>query len=227
MEPSYNKLLRKKTALKVSGLYVIVDPSATLGRNVIDIARAALLGGASAIQYRDKKADKNDQLLNAQKLREVCEIHGGILIINDHPRLASVSEAHGVHLGQQDMALSKARDLLYEHQFIGTSNALLTETSMAISEGADYIAVGAMHYSNSKSNTRNAGVETLKKVKAKEYDVPIVAIGGINLNNVDSILEAGADGICVISAVCAAEDPEKAAHLLTERIEFYRYHITR
>lgn len=227
MESSHNELLRRKTARKISGLYVIVDPSATLGRNVTDIARAALLGGASAIQYRDKKANKNDQLLNAQKLRDVCEIHGGILIINDHPRLASVSEAHGVHLGQQDMAISKARDLLYEYQFIGTSNALLTEAAMAISEGADYIAIGAMHHSNSKSNTRNAGIETLQKIKAKEYDIPMVAIGGINLNNVDSILEAGADGICVISAVCSAEDPEKAAHLLTEQIESYRYRTTR
>ena len=227
MEPSHNKLLRRKTARKVSGLYVIVDPSATLGRNVTDIARAALSGGASAIQYRDKKANENDRLLNAQKLRDICEIHGGILIINDHPELASLSEAHGVHLGQQDMAISTARGLLYEHQFTGTSNALLTETAIAVSEGADYIAVGAMHHSNSKSNTRNAGIETLQKVKAKEYDVPVVAIGGINLNNIDSILEAGADGICVISAVCTAEDPERAAHLLAERIESYRYHTTK
>ena len=209
---------RHLAAGRVSGLYVIVDPALTNGRDVVDVARAALRGGATAIQLRDKLHDKGDQLPTARALRDLCEEHNASFIVNDHADLAVASNAHGLHVGRHDLPVQEARAILHPHQFIGTSNALLDEALESIDQHADYLAVGAMYSTDSKNNTRPAGVEGLRRVRAQATDLSIVAIGGINLGNVDPILEAGADGICVIGAVCQADDPENAARQLVQRI---------
>ena len=215
---SENAVLRADRAHRVAGLYVIVDPEGTRGRDPVEITAAALRGGATAIQYRDKLSDKGDQLPVARRLRELCQAHDAALIINDHADLTVASDAHGLHLGQHDLPIAEARKLLHPWQFVGTSNALLTEAQAAIAQEVDYIAVGAMYRTGSKSNTRPAGIETLSQARKRITGTPIVAIGGITLDNIDAVLAAGADGICVIGAVCQADDPEQAARLLVQRI---------
>lgn len=213
---------RGEAAWRVAGLYVIVDPQLTRGRDVVDVARAALRGGASAIQLRDKVHDKGDQLRVACRLMEVCQEHGASFIVNDHADLAVACGAHGLHVGQHDLPALEARRVLYPNQFLGTSNALLQEAEASAQQQVDYIAVGAMYSTDSKGNTRPAGINGLRQVRQRVSGIPIVAIGGIILDNVDPVLEAGADGVCVIGAVCLADDPERAARLLVERIQARR-----
>ena len=206
----------------VVGLYVIVDPDLTRGRDVIEIAKAALRGGASAIQLRDKHQDKRDQLPTARRLTALCQDHNAVFIVNDHADLAVACGAHGLHLGQHDMPVPDARRILHPWQFLGTSNALVQEAEKATAQEVDYIAVGPIYSTGSKSGTRPAGLETLKHVRERITSIPIVAIGGITQDNVGPVLEAGADGICVIGAVCQADDPEEAAGRLVERITAFK-----
>ncbi len=213
---------RREAAWRVAGLYVIVDPQLTRERDVVDVARAALKGGATAIQLRDKVRDKGDQLPTARRLLDVCQEHDASFIVNDHADLAAACGAHGLHVGQHDLPIPEARRVLYPAQFLGTSNALLQEAEASVQQQVDYIAVGAMYATDSKGNTRPAGVQRLRQVRQRVNGVPIVAIGGITLDNVDPVLEAGADGICVIGAVCLADNPEQAARLLVERIQARR-----
>ncbi len=209
--------LRKDMISRIKGLYVIIDPEATNGRPVLQVAEAALKGGAKVIQLRSKKQDKGDVLPVARQMQKLCESHGGIFFVNDHADMAAACGAHGLHVGQHDLPIEEARRLLKSTQLVGTSNALVQEALDAQSKGADYIAVGAIYPTNTKGNTRPAGLETLRKVKAS-VAVPVVAIGGINESNVVEVVKAGADCVCVVSAVCSAKDPEDAARRLVARM---------
>ncbi|MEE8442857.1 MAG: thiamine phosphate synthase [Dehalococcoidia bacterium] len=214
--------IRREAASRVAGLYVIVDPELTRGRDVEEVARAALRGGATAIQLRDKVRDKGVQLPVARRLFKACQEFDASFIINDHADLAVACGAHGLHVGQTDLPALEARSVLYPAQFLGTSNALVKEAQVSLQQRVDYIAVGAVYNTDSKGTTRPAGIQGLRRVKEQVSAVPIVAIGGINGDNVGPVLEAGADGICVIGAVCLADDPEKAARHLVERIQAHR-----
>ena len=208
---------RRRTAEAFRGLYVIVDPEQTNGRDAAWVAEQALAGGATAVQLRVKNMDKGDWLELAVRVREACEAQGAALVINDHPDVAVAAGAHGVHLGQHDLPLDRAREVLTPWQVAGTSNALAGEALASLNGGADYIAVGRMFPTQSKLDTRPAGPETLRAVRgAVPADgPPVVAIGGITEENAAEIAAAGADGICVIAAVSSAEDPcEAAARLL-------------
>ena len=209
---------RRSVAQKVAGLYVIIDPASINGQDPCNVAEAALRGGATSIQLRDKIHDKGDQLAIARRFKELCESYNALFIVNDHADLAVASASHGLHLGQRDLPANEARLILRSDQIIGISNALLEEAKQS-SQIADYIAVGAIYPSFSKKRTRPAGLTTLRKVREHVSTIPIVAIGGITLNNVDEVLKAGADGVCVIGAVCQADNPERAARILTQRIE--------
>lgn len=213
---------RSTGAQRVAGLYVIVDPEHTNGRNVVDVARAALKGGASSIQYRDKVHTIGEQLPVAHELRDLCEQYDASFLVNDSASLATSSGAHGLHLGQKDLPIYEARRILYSSQFIGKSSALLEEAQTALSEGVDYVGVGAIFHTDTKTKIRFAGIETLRIARQFVTDIPLVAIGGINLDNLDTVLNAGADSICVITAVCMADDPEQAAAALVERLKAHQ-----
>ena len=204
---------RKALASKIKGLYVIVDAQAAQGRDLVKVAEAVLRGGARIIQLRDKVHDKGDVLPAARSIRDLCREHDALLIINDHADLAVACSAHGVHLGQHDLPTREARDVLRPDQMIGTSNALLEEALESARQGADYVAVGAIFPTTTKEKTRPAGLETLQMVKER-VSMPVVAIGGITLDNVAQVVSAGADAVCVISAVIGAPDPEGAARAM-------------
>ncbi|MSQ40274.1 MAG: thiamine phosphate synthase [Dehalococcoidia bacterium] len=217
VEEALGQALRQPLRERLRGLYVIVDPQASRGRPVVQVAEAALRGGARVLQLRDKASDKGDLLPTALGLRELCERFNALLIINDHADLAVACDAHGFHGGQHDLPVAAARAVLRPHQLVGRSNALLEEALEAHAQGVDYVAVGDIFGSLSKENTRPAGLETLRTVRQR-VSLPLAAIGGINEANVQQVVEAGADMVCVISAVVGADDPEGAARRLMERI---------
>jgi len=212
-----NLSIRKGIARKVNGLYVIVDAQVAQGRDLVELTQAVLRGGAQVIQFRDKIHDKGDVLPVARRIRELCDQNNALLIVNDHADLAVACDAHGLHLGQHDLPIEEARAILRPNQIIGKSNALLGEALESERQGADYLAVGAIFPTYTKAKTRPAGLETLEQVKAR-VSVPVVAIGGINKDNVIQVMQAGADASCVISAVISDPDPEEAAQRLVESI---------
>jgi thiamine-phosphate diphosphorylase len=203
---------------RVRGLYVIVDPGATRGRDPVEVARLALEGGASMLQWRDKGRDKGEQLPDVRAVRELCARHRALLIVNDHADLAVAVGADGVHLGQKDLPPEAVRDMLPAGSVIGVSTNNLEEARRAEQRGAGYVAVGSIFPTGSKEVTRPASPERLAEVKAA-VGLPVVAIGGIDEGNIDQVLEAGADAVAVISAVCGADDAREAARRLVERIQ--------
>jgi thiamine-phosphate diphosphorylase len=207
--------IRREIAQKIKGLYVIIDAQAAQGRDLVELTQSVLQGGAQIIQLRDKLHDKGDVLPVARRIRDLCEQHKAILIVNDHADLAVACNAHGLHLGQHDLPIEEARAILRPHQIIGKSNALLKEALESEAQGADYLAVGAIFPTTTKEKTRPAGLETLEQVKTQS-SVPVVAIGGIGGDSVARVMQAGADAACVISAVIGDPNPEEAARRFVE-----------
>jgi len=203
----------------IRGLYVIIDPGACRGRDPVEVARLALEGGASMLQWRDKRREKGDQLPQARALRELCRQHEALFIVNDYVDLALAVGAAGVHLGQHDLPVEAVRGIVPEGFIIGVSTNSAAEARAAEAASASYVAVGAIFPTASKApeRTRAASPAVLREVKSA-VSVPVVAIGGIDASNVDEVIAAGADGVAVISAVCGADDVRAAAAELCQRI---------
>jgi len=195
---------------RISGLYVIIDPDACAGRPAVDVARAALEGGARMVQWRDKRRDKGDQLVDARAITELCRERGALFIVNDHADLALAARADGVHLGQHDLPIEVVRPIVGDAAVIGVSTNNAAEARDAEARGASYVAVGSIFPTSTKETTRPASTERLREVKSA-VAVPVVAIGGINATNIAEVVAAGADAAAVISAVCGAADPRAAA----------------
>ena len=204
---------------RVRGLYVIVDPEATKGRDVVEVAESALRGGTSVIQLRDKLRDKGEVLEIARAIRTLCDRHNALFIVNDDADIAYLSGAHGLHVGQTDLPVGEARRLLSSGQIIGRSNNGTAEARESEGYGADYLAVGAVFATTTmgKSGRNAVGADMIREVK-QAVSRPVVAIGGINAGNIADVARAGADCICVVSAVTYADDPEIAAAELVELI---------
>ena len=212
--------IRQAQAHRIHGLYVIIDPEVTGGRDPLDIARAAVNGGARMLQLRDKLRDKGEQLPLGIALRDLCAANDALLIINDHADLAAAlgPDHVGLHVGQTDLPVAEARKILAPGQVLGRSNREIDLIVESQQMGADHVAFGAMYTTTTKQVTRAPqGPERLKQARAAAQ-VPLVAIGGITAENVAPVVEAGADSICVTAAVGSAPDPEAAAAELTEAI---------
>ena len=199
------------------GLYVIVDPDVASGRSEEEIARLAVEGGARLIQLRDKRHEKGQQLEVARRLVRVCSGPNQRLIINDHVDVGLAARADGVHLGQKDLPVAIVRRQLWRKGIIGCSTNSVEEALRAQADGADYVSVGRLFPTTSKQDTRPATLETLRAIKAA-VSLPVAAIGGITEENLDAVLAAGADIVCVIAAVVAAPAPREAARRLAARI---------
>lgn len=213
---------------QIGGLYTIIDPAACKGRSPVDIAAAALRGGASMLQWRDKLRDKGEQLADAMAIYKLCRDHDAIFIANDHADLAlalgmPVAPAGhiGVHVGQKDLPLKSVKRLVPAEYVIGISTNNRDEARAGEIAGAGYIAVGDLFGTASKQGTRAANPARLADVKSA-VSLPVIGIGGINLGSVPEVIAAGADGIAVISAVCGADDPEAAARALVQAIDLAR-----
>jgi len=208
------KLVRQQKKAKISGLYVIVDAEVLKGRSEVEAARQAIQGGARVIQLRDKLRPKGMLVPLAQELKRVCAENDVIFIVNDYPDLAIASDADGLHIGKDDLPFELARKMLPVDKIIGCSSATVEEALQAEKQGADYIAVGSIFPTPTKPQTKLAGLKLLKQVK-NSVTAPVVAIGGINEDNITDVVEAGANAVAVISAALGVDDVKKACQRLT------------
>ncbi|RLB71451.1 MAG: thiamine phosphate synthase, partial [Deltaproteobacteria bacterium] len=191
-----------------SGLYLITDNNQD--GQLLTKVKAALTGGAAIVQYRAKEIRPDDRRKMAEKLKRLCRQHKARLIINDLPELAHEIDADGVHLGQDDVSIAQARQILGHQKLIGISTHSVDQALKAEAHGADYIAIGTIFPTDSKDDTNLVGLKTLSMVR-KAVRIPVVAIGGITPDGAFEALDAGADAIAVISGVMADADPARAA----------------
>lgn len=195
-------------------LYVITDRRAAGPRSILDVVEAAIQGGVTVVQLREKEATTRQMIQLGQALHELTQRAGIPLIINDRVDVALAIDAEGVHLGVDDMPVPIARRLLGPHRLIGFSPSTLDEACQAEDEGADYLGIGDVYGTPSKPDAgAPIGIEGLSRF-VQTVSIPVVAIGGINASNAAATIEAGAAGIAVISAVIGAPDPQKAAQQL-------------
>lgn len=198
------------------GLYAITDSQLTSLNSIEQKVAAALKGGAQLIQYRDKHSSAKQKKITALKLLALCQQYHGRLIINDDLELAQAINAHGVHLGQEDAPIAQARELLGTKAIIGaTCHNSLTLAQQAVANGASYVAFGRFYTSKTKPGAPSCSLDLLKEAR-QSLEVPIVAIGGITLNNAPALIAAGADLIAVVNGVFAAENIEQQSLALAK-----------
>jgi thiamine-phosphate pyrophosphorylase len=182
--------------------YLVTSPSDRL----LTVVEAALQGGIALVQYRDKDTDDHQRLALAQQLKDLCHRYGALFLVNDRVDLALAVEADGVHLGQTDLPIAIARQLLGSQRIIGRSTTNADEMQRAIAEGADYIGVGPVYSTPTKPGKAAAGLEYVRYA-ADHATVPWYAIGGINTENLTEVLQAGAERVAVVRALIEAENP--------------------
>lgn len=197
-------------------LYVLVTES-LCKRPWLQTAEEAILGGADCIQLREKEFEGADLLRRASELVPLCRRHGVICVVNDRPDVAVLSGADGVHLGQEDLPAADARKIVGPEMIIGVSAQTMEHARKAVLDGADYIGVGPIFSSTTKSRPVIPGPDFARQV-AGSIKIPAVAIAGITEANVDEVLATGIGAIAVSSAVIAAEDVREAARRLKERV---------
>jgi len=196
-------------------LHVLTDRASSHGRDTLTVATAALGGGATVIQLRDKKANTHTLVEEGLALRALTRERGALLIVNDRIDVALAIEADGAHVGQDDdMPIALARKLLGPDRILGVSAGNLQEARVAITSSADYLGVGPIYATNTKTDAgQPIGLPLLTEL-ANRYNTPLIAIGGIKADNAATTLRAGATGIAVITAVVSTENIAIATHTL-------------
>lgn len=196
-------------------LYLVTDRDMLAGRSLVDVVAAAVRGGVTVVQLREKHCGTREFIAVARALQPLLAAHRVPLLINDRVDVALAVQADGVHLGQSDMEYADARRLLGPDALIGIS---IETPAQAEGVEADYLGVGPIFSTATKPDAAPAwGLETLRAFRVSNKST-LVAIGGIHLANAPDVMEAGADGVAVVSALCAAPDPEAAARALLRAI---------
>lgn len=200
-------------------LYVVTSSELSRGRDTLEVVQAALAGGATIIQLREKHWPARKLVEVGKEIRKLTLKAGAGFIVNDRLDIALALEADGVHVGQEDLPVNVARSLLGPGKILGVSVGSVEEAIEAVAQGADYLGVGSIFATTSKADAGPpVGVELIRRIKEK-VNVPIVGIGGITLSNAAQVIEAGADGVAVISAVVSADDIESAARELLKVVQ--------
>jgi thiamine-phosphate pyrophosphorylase len=200
-------------------LYVITGEQFYQDRDYLEVIEEAIQGGADIVQLREKYKSKRELLQMAKELKKLTAKYNVPFIVNDHLDIALAVDADGIHIGQNDLPLAEARQIMGPDKIIGISTHALEEAIEAENNGADYIGVGPVFETKSKVDVVDpVGLEYVKEVVA-HTSIPFVAIGGIKLHNLNDVLEAGAKRICVISAIVGAEDVKGTAFAFSERIK--------
>lgn len=208
-------------------LYLVAPLSAN-GRTLVDIATHAIAGGVDALQVRDKTATDDELVAALRGLRQLCDITGTLLVLNDRPDLAAAGGADAVHVGQDDVPVAQAREIVGEDVLIGLSTHTTGQIDLAHVGGAsgnpdevpDHIGVGPIHATPTKEGVAPVGVALVRH--AARGDLPFVAIGGIDATTIGGVLKAGAPRVAVVRAIVEADDPRAAASLLRGAVDARR-----
>ena len=201
---------------KLKGLYAITDQQLITEENFHASVEATLQGGTRIIQYRDKSNEQNKRLQQASLLRALCDQYHAICIINDDIELARAVNAHGVHLGKDDLSLTMARQILGENAIIGVSCYNDLDRAIAAENNkADYVAFGAIFSSTTKPEANVAGLDIITKAK-QQLSIPVCTIGGITQENIQLVIQQGADMAAVISGIFSADDIKQATKILSQ-----------
>lgn len=206
--------LRKPDTLREAlRLYLVTDQSSLRGRTLTDVVLAAVQGGVTCVQLREKNLGTRDFVTLACAMKALLAPLGVPLVINDRLDVALACGAQGVHLGQSDMPVELARQLLPPEVFIGLSVESLDNVVRAAGQAVDYLGVSPIYATPTKTDTAAPwGLAGLRQVRALTA-LPLVAIGGVHVTNAAELLQAGANGLAVVSAICSAPDPSAAARL--------------
>jgi thiamine-phosphate pyrophosphorylase len=200
-------------------LYLVTDRGLSSGLPTTKIVEAAVRGGVTCVQLREKDCSTREFIAQAQAIRDRLQALSIHLIINDRLDVAMAVEADGVHLGQTDMPLEMARAIVKDTMLIGISAESLRDAVEAEKGGADYLGVSPIYATPTKADTAAPlGLEGLRQID-ETVNLPLVGIGGLNQNNAGAVIRSGADGVAVVSAIVAADDPEQAARNLRSAVE--------
>ena len=198
-------------------LYAVTDRSWLRGQTLLQQAEAAIRGGATCIQLREKELDRDAFLREAVEMKALCNAYGVPLFINDDVGIAIACGADGVHIGQHDEPAAEVRKRIGPGMMLGVSAQTVEQALKAQSDGADCLGVGAVFTTGTKKDADDVSHETLRAI-CEAVEIPVVAIGGINRDNIAELAGSGIDGVAVVSAIFAAEDIEKAAADLRETV---------
>ena len=199
--------------LKNCKIYLVTDEKACLEKDFYNCIEEAIKGGVKIVQLREKNISTKDFYEKALKVKEICKNYGALFIINDRLDIAQVVGADGVHLGQSDMPIEKAREILKDKFLIGATARNVEEAKRAELLGAYYIGSGAIFGTNTKDNAKKLEMEELKKI-VTSVKIPVFAIGGINIDNVSSLKNIGLQGICAVSGILSEKDCKKAVDIM-------------
>ena len=200
-------------------LYLVTDRGLARGRSTFEIVKAAVDGGATVVQLREKDCPTLEFIEQALAIKDLLQARRIPLIINDRLDVAQAVRADGVHLGQTDMPLDMAKGILGDSMLIGISAESIEDAIAAEKGGADYLGVSPIYATPPKTDTAPPlGLAGLRQIR-KAVRLPLVGIGGLNRENSADVIHSGADGVAVVSAIVAADDPEAAARTLRQIIE--------
>lgn len=191
-------------------LYLVTDRSLMSTATLIEAIEQAILGGCTMIQLREKNISSLDFYRQSVEVKKVTEQYHVPFIINDRIDIAMAVNADGVHIGQSDIPAAIVRDLIGTDMLLGVSAASVKEAVQAANDGADYLGVGAMFPTGTKTDANHVSIEELKKIR-HAVNLPIIAIGGINKSNIKLFHNTGINGLAVVSAIIAQPDIQKAA----------------
>jgi len=198
-------------------LYGITDRAWLNGRSMASVVEEAIKGGVTMIQYREKNLDRESMLTEASEVLNVCRKYNVPFIINDDPYLAKELSADGVHLGQGDMPIKEAREILGNNSIIGITAKTVIQATEAQRDGADYLGSGAMFGSTTKTDAKKLSVSELKAI-TESVSIPVVAIGGINIDNVTELKGTGIAGVAVVSGIFASKDIKEDTKNLLQKV---------
>ncbi|KHD37731.1 thiamine-phosphate synthase [Clostridium acetobutylicum] len=199
-------------------LYLVTDRKVLKERDLYKSIEEAIKGGVTLVQLREKEMSTLDFYESALKLKKITETYKIPLIINDRIDIALAINADGVHIGQSDMPLIKARELLGKDKIIGVSAHSIEEALEAERNGATYLGVGAIYNTSTKGDAQAVGLEELKNIK-NSVKIPVVGIGGINEENANKVIETGVDGISVISGILSAQKIKDKARVMFDIVK--------